>query len=84
MQSLAEQNGCLTNPVPLPVSGSVSGVRYPGTTNNAEVILYTVTGGGHTWPGGKKMPAFIVGKTTQDVDATRLMWTFFTEHPLVR
>jgi polyhydroxybutyrate depolymerase len=84
VQSLAEHNGCQTNAVPLPGSGSVSGVRYPGATNKAEVILYTVTGGGHTWPGGKAMPASIVGKTTPDIDATRLMWTFFAEHPLVR
>jgi polyhydroxybutyrate depolymerase len=84
VQSLAVHNGCQTNPVPLPGNGSVSGVRYPGGTNNAEVVLYSVAGGGHTWPGGKAMPAFIVGKTTPDVDATRLMWSFFTEHPLVR
>jgi hypothetical protein len=30
------------------------------------------------------MPAIIVGKTAQDVDASRLMWRFFAEHPLVR
>ena len=84
VQSLAAHNGCQTNPVPLPGSGSVTGLRYPGATSNAEVILYTVAGGGHTWPGGKAMPEFIVGKTTTDVDATRLMWNFFTEHPLVR
>ena len=47
-------------------------------------LLLSVAGGGHTWPGGKEMPAVIVGKTTPDVDATRLMWRFFTEHPLVR
>ncbi len=84
VQALAEHNGCQTNPVPLPGSGSVSGVRYPAATNNAEVIFYAVTGGGHTWPGGKPMPEFIVGKTTPDIDATRSMLSFFMEHPLVR
>ena len=82
VQTLAARNGCQTNAVPLPASGSVSGVHYPGGTNHADVVFYTVAGGGHTWPGGKKMPAFIVGKTTADVDATRLMWNFFQEHPL--
>jgi polyhydroxybutyrate depolymerase len=48
------------------------------------VVFYTVTGGGHTWPGGKPMTAAIVGKTTADVDATRLMWDFFQAHPLRR
>jgi polyhydroxybutyrate depolymerase len=84
VQSLAEHNGCQTNSVPLPGNGSVTGVRYPAGTDNAEVVFYSVAGGGHTWPGGKAMPAFIVGKTTRDVDASRLMWNFFAEHPLVR
>lgn len=82
VQTLAARNGCQTNAVPLPASGSVSGVRYPGGTNHADVVFYTVAGGGHTWPGGKPMAAFIVGKTTADVDATRLMWDFFQEHPM--
>jgi polyhydroxybutyrate depolymerase len=84
VKTLAEHNGCQTNALPLPENGSVSGVRYQGNKNNADVVFYTVTGGGHTWPGGKPMPTAIVGKTTPDVDATRLMWSFFTEHPLVR
>lgn len=84
VQSLAERNGCQTNSVPLPQSGSVSGMRYQGGTNNAEVVFYIVAGGGHSWPGGQKMPAFIVGRTSPDVDATRLMWNFFQHHPLAR
>ena len=84
VKTLAEHNGCQTNAVSLPESGSVSGVWYQAGTNNADVVFYTVAGGGHTWPGGKAMPAVIVGKTTRDVDATRLMWNFFAEHPLLR
>lgn len=84
VKTLAEHNGCQTNAVPLPENGSVSGVRYQASTNHADVVFYTVTGGGHTWPGGKAMPEVVVGKTMPDVDATRLMWTFFMEHPLVR
>lgn len=82
VNTLAEHNGCRTNPVALLGNGSVTGVRYPAGTNTADVVLYTVTGGGHTWPGGKPMPAAIVGKTSSDIDATRLMWNFFVEHPL--
>jgi polyhydroxybutyrate depolymerase len=84
VKTLAERNGCQTNAVSLPETGSVSGMRYEAGTNNADVVFYTVAGGGHTWPGGKSMPAVIVGKTTPDVDATRLMWNFFAEHPLGR
>lgn len=82
VQSLVERNGCQSTPTPLPDSGSVSGLRYTGGPSSAEVVFYTVAGGGHSWPGGKRMPTFIVGKTTPDVDATRLMWSFFKEHPM--
>ena len=75
---------CQTNAVPLPANGSVSGVHYQAITNNADVVFYTVTGGGHTWPGGKPMAEFITGKTTRDINATRLMWNFFVEHSLAR
>lgn len=84
MKTLAEHNGCQTKPVPLPENGSVSGVLYQASTNGADVVFYTVTEGGHTWPGGKAMPVAIVGKTSAEIDATRLMWNFFVEHPLVR
>ncbi|NDD39323.1 MAG: hypothetical protein EB082_13120 [Verrucomicrobia bacterium] len=84
VQTLAARNGCQTNAVPLPASGSVSGVHYPDGTHHGDVIFYTVNGGGHTWPGGKPMTAAIVGKTTTDVDATRLMWEFFEAHPLAK
>lgn len=46
-----------------------------------EVLLYTVIGGGHSWPGGVPLPEFIVGKTTQQIDATQVMWDFFAAHP---
>jgi polyhydroxybutyrate depolymerase len=76
---LAQRNGCAETPLDLPASGAVRGIRYPNC--NAEVIFYTIDGGGHTWPGGEPMPEFIVGTTTQDIDATRVIWDFFQQHP---
>jgi polyhydroxybutyrate depolymerase len=55
-------------------------VRYGDCTDDAEVILYTVDGGGHTWPGGPDIVR--LGKTTQAIDATALMWEFFQRHPM--
>ena len=46
-----------------------------------EALLYTVIGGGHSWPGGVALPEVIVGRTTQQIDATRVMWDFFAAHP---
>jgi polyhydroxybutyrate depolymerase len=81
---LATNNGCHAVTVKLPDSGKAAGVRYAGETNTAEVVFYTLSGGGHTWPGGGTMPAFLVGLTPSDISATRLMWDFFQQHPMVR
>lgn len=48
--------------------------------DGAEVVLCTVDGGGHTWPGGTPVPGF--GKTTMDLDATNAMLDFFEKHPM--
>ncbi len=53
-------------------------VYGPGK-DGAEVVLYTVRGGGHTWPGRKA--AKFLGASTRDIDATTLMWEFFQRHP---
>lgn len=46
------------------------------------MVLYTVQGGGHTWPGGKPMPESLAGFTSNGVDATSRMWAFFREYLL--
>jgi len=82
VQRLAEKNGCDPNPIALPAQGEASGFRYTGCDQNAEVLYYIIDGGGHTWPGGDSLPRWIAGHTTQDIDATRLIWEFFQQHPL--
>ena len=77
---LAARNGCGKPALELSSSGDVSGIQYPDCS--ADVVFYTVAGGGHSWPGGKPLPKIITGYTSQDVDATRLMWDFFEQHPL--
>jgi polyhydroxybutyrate depolymerase len=54
---------------------------WTGGENGTEVILYTVKGGGHTWPGGRQyaMP-FLIGVASQDANATELIWDFFKKH----
>lgn len=78
--SLASRNGCAKDPLSLPTAGEVRGQQYRDCTG--EVIFYTIDGGGHTWPGGDPLPKFIAGVTTQEIDATQLMWDFFQQHPL--
>lgn len=79
----AQSNGCQTTPQALPAIQEVSGVEYTGCSQNASVILYTIDGGGHGWPGGRtRLPEFVVGKTTQSIDATQMLWDFFTRYSL--
>jgi polyhydroxybutyrate depolymerase len=82
VEELAGRNGCQGAPQEFPANGEASGVRYGDCTNNADVVFYTIAGGGHTWPGGKPLPEFITGRTTRDINATRTMWDFFEQHPL--
>jgi polyhydroxybutyrate depolymerase len=74
----AKLNGCGSSPEELPVSGEASGIRYSGCDQGADVVFYMIDGGGHSWPGGEPLPKWIAGPTTQDIDATRVMWEFFS------
>lgn len=49
--------------------------------DKTEVILYKIDGGGHTWPGGLQyLPAWLIGKTSRDIDANEVIWNFFKKH----
>lgn len=82
IKSWAEQNQCSETSA-VPQEGEISSVSYTHCSQNADVVLYTVIGGGHTWPGDQPSPTESVwGYTAQQIDATQLMWQFFKEHPL--
>jgi polyhydroxybutyrate depolymerase len=56
---------------------------YGGFADSAEVVLYSVEGGGHTWPGKLQyLPESIIGRTSRDFDASEVIWQFFKEHPI--
>jgi polyhydroxybutyrate depolymerase len=79
----AQRNGCGSAPVESQVTANVSRVAYVNCAEGSDVVLYTIRGGGHSWPGGKPLPQWLVGSTSLEIDATALMWEFFCEHPLV-
>ncbi|HUP62920.1 MAG TPA: PHB depolymerase family esterase [Thermoanaerobaculia bacterium] len=80
----ARRNECRPNPIDSPVAVDVTRREYTHCAGDASVMLYTVHGGGHTWPGGAPLPEWFVGKTSRSIDATTEMWRFFSEHPLAR
>jgi len=54
--------------------------RCPYGTGDA--LLYTIIGGGHTWPGATfPLPENVFGKTTAAINATDTIWRFFAAHP---
>ncbi|WP_293369025.1 PHB depolymerase family esterase [Nevskia sp.] len=77
----ATRNGCLG----APLRTSLPDIDRDGTTvvldswtvcsSARPVRFYTINGGGHTWP-GNDYQAGLLGRTTQDIDATRLIWDF--------
>ncbi len=84
----AAHNGCAPQPqaTMLPDADPNDGTRvlrhrYSGCRESASVELYEVQGGGHTWPMGLKyLPESLIGRTSQDIDASRVISDFFAAH----
>lgn len=85
-----EQNGCEPEPVAesLPNRVRNDGAKVERLTwaageKKAPVIFYRVDGGGHTWPGGSEtQPEEVLGKVCRDINASALIWDFFTRFRL--
>jgi polyhydroxybutyrate depolymerase len=80
----ARRNRCGPDPVETVVATDVTRVEYTSCAEEAGVVLYAIQGGGHSWPGGKPMPKWMVGSTSSGIDATGQMWAFFRNHRLPR
>ena len=76
----AESNGCSPAAEELAAGAGVRSVRYTGCREGAEVLFFTIEGGGHTWPGGPPIP--FIGETSTEIDASETMWEFFERYEL--
>lgn len=76
----AERNRC-RNAADSAAASDIIATAYHDCADSAPVVLYSVQGGGHAWPGGKPLPQWFFGRTATSLDATRVMWTFFAGHP---
>jgi polyhydroxybutyrate depolymerase len=63
------------------ISSSVRRLAYTNWVQNADVILYTIEDGGHAWPGAEPRAEPWAGRTTIEINATRIMSQFFMQHP---
>jgi polyhydroxybutyrate depolymerase len=83
MADWARRNQCGSTPTVAAVAADVTRLQYTGCADEAGVVLYTVRGEGHQWPGGKPIvESWLVGPYSRSIDATRQMWAFFREHHL--
>lgn len=61
---------------------TVSVTKYTNCKEQGALVLYTVNGGGHTWPGGKQyLGERWIGKTNRDIVACDVIWDFFKSLP---
>ncbi|MGA2064878.1 MAG: PHB depolymerase family esterase [Thermoguttaceae bacterium] len=60
---------------------TVTKKTYGPGKDGAEVVLFLIEGGGHTWP-GQQPPVGFLGKSTKNISANDLIWEFFKKHPM--
>jgi polyhydroxybutyrate depolymerase len=73
-----EHDGCDPAPAVTQVAERVRATAYSACNGFVAAILYTIEGGGHTWPGSIDLAR--LGATTHEIDATDLIWEFFVAH----
>jgi polyhydroxybutyrate depolymerase len=83
MAAWAKRNRCAAKPAEANIASDVTLVRYP-CPKRADVQLYRIAGGGHTWPGSEfsRQIESVLGPTTFSINANDVMWEFFQAHPL--
>lgn len=83
-----DRNGCLADPtvenLPDRVDDGTTVRRetHPGCDQGAEVTLWRVEGGGHTWPGSPARFGPSLGPESEEIIAAETLVDFFTNHPM--
>jgi polyhydroxybutyrate depolymerase len=86
----AKHDGCATEPILAERRADRDARGHTATRyvfnacrDEAEVVLWKLTGAGHVWPGGKqKYLERILGPSTDILDANTEMWNFFKRFSL--
>ncbi len=79
-EAWSARNGCTSEPDIGRIAADVTLHRWSDCREGADVLLYTIEGGGHGWPGTSSPTRR--ENSTDSVDATELIWDFFEVHPL--
>ena len=78
MAAWAQLDGCDRTPVTTRVASQVERLTWTNCAAGAEVVLYTILGGGHTWPDADQPAHF--GMTTHQLNATSEALDFLARH----
>jgi polyhydroxybutyrate depolymerase len=82
MATWAAHDNCGVRFADSKLGSEVSRRTWSGCRGSSAVVLYSIIGGGHTWPGAVPIPS--LGMTTKQIDASSTIWDFFAAHPLTR
>lgn len=74
-QLWARSNDCRVGPEVAPLTENVTTSHYRRCEDRADVLVYRITGGTHSWPGADDPNA------NQEISASELAWQFFEDHP---
>jgi polyhydroxybutyrate depolymerase len=74
-----EIDGCAGDPT-VNEGGGVTTESWAVCDDGTAVELVTIAGGGHSWPGGRRLPAPF-DPPSNAFDATPAIWDFFAAHP---
>jgi polyhydroxybutyrate depolymerase len=86
VQTWARLDGCRRGPNARVVSEHVTLLTYTRCDRRAEVHFYRISNGGHTWPGASEPAPSQAGPglTSQEINASRVLWSFFERYRLTR
>jgi polyhydroxybutyrate depolymerase len=77
MEDWARLDHCRATARRTRVGSQVIRREWYGCAHRTSVVLYTIVGGGHSWPGAD--PSQAIGLTTQQVSATAQVLSFFDD-----
>jgi len=76
----AARDDCGKDPIVSAPAPDVTLRSYPLCTLGLAVDYYVIEGASHAWPGGKRLAKFL-DEPSQAIDATPLIWQFFSAYP---
>ncbi|MGC1442316.1 MAG: PHB depolymerase family esterase [Burkholderiaceae bacterium] len=58
---------------------TISRHEFSDCADGVRIVQYRIQGGGHTWPGARtRIPKFLVGNSSREINATDEIWRFFS------